>query len=133
MIRPLTIALLTAGLAGCASLPSGGRNTVRFITEPPGAVARTSIGQSCTTPCALSISRLDPFSVTFELAGHEPVTVNVLSTEPPSEGLRTNVGGMGVRVGLSDGTVAGDPGFQFRRVHQPNPVEARLRPIGSAR
>lgn len=117
-------------LASCANLPSGGRNTVRFITEPEGALARTSLGQTCTTPCALSISRLDPFTVTFEKDGFEPVTINVASTEPSAPGVRTNVGGVGVRFGVADtgGAVPGDANFQFRRVHQPNPVEARLRP-----
>lgn len=131
-MRIVAAALAAMLLTACAGLPSGGRNTVRFVTEPAGALATTSLGPSCTTPCALSISRLDDFSVTFTLAGHEPRTVNVVSIEPRlSGGVRTEIGGMGVRVGLVNQSSMQDPTGQFRREHTPNPVEAALRPAGA--
>jgi hypothetical protein len=46
--------------------------TVRFESEPPGADAKTSIGQSCRTPCALALPGNKPFDVTFTLAGFQP-------------------------------------------------------------
>jgi hypothetical protein len=46
--------------------------TVRFESEPPGAEAKTSIGQSCRTPCALALPGDKPFDVTFTLAGYQP-------------------------------------------------------------
>lgn len=131
-MRIALLVLAALPLAACANLPSGGRNTVRFISEPEGALATTSLGPSCTTPCRLSISRLEEFSVTFTLDGHEPRTVNVVSREPAlSGGVRTEVGGIGVRVGLINQSSMQDPTGQFRREHTPNPVEVVLRPVGA--
>ena len=47
-------------------------DTVRFESEPPGAVAKISTGQSCTTPCALALPGGKPFDVTFTLNGYQP-------------------------------------------------------------
>ena len=131
-MRSAFLALLAVSVAGCANLPSGGRSTVRFISEPAGAVATTSLGPSCTTPCALAISRLDEFSVTFTLDGHQPRTVHVVSVEPRlSGGLRTEVGGIGVNVGLVNQSGMQDPTGQFRREHTPNPVSVIMQPLGA--
>ena len=45
--------------------------TVRFESEPPGADAKTSLGKSCRTPCALALPGGKPFDVTFTLAGFQ--------------------------------------------------------------
>src|SRR5471032_982769 len=57
-------------------------DTVRFESEPPGAEAKVSGGQSCRTPCALALSVNSPVTVTFTLNGYlpesesiEPITV----------------------------------------------------------
>jgi hypothetical protein len=47
-------------------------DTIRFESEPPGADARTSTGQSCRTPCALALPGDKPFDVTFTLNGFQP-------------------------------------------------------------
>jgi hypothetical protein len=41
--------------------------TLAIETEPPGAEAKTSIGQSCRTPCQLSVQPGSEFSVTLAL------------------------------------------------------------------
>jgi hypothetical protein len=46
--------------------------TVRFESEPPGADAKTSTGQSCRTPCALALPGNNAFDVTYTLAGFQP-------------------------------------------------------------
>src|ERR1044072_1215782 len=48
--------------------------TMQFESEPAGAEARTSIGQSCRTPCSIAVSA-NEFTVTFTLPGHQPQTV----------------------------------------------------------
>ena len=48
--------------------------TVRFESEPPGAEAKTSNGQSCRTPCALALPAAGPLTVTFTLTGYLPET-----------------------------------------------------------
>jgi len=46
-------------------------------SEPAGAEARTSLGQSCRTPCQLSVQPGSEFSVTLALSGYQPQTVSV--------------------------------------------------------
>lgn len=49
-------------------------DTVRFESEPPGAEAKTSNGQTCRTPCALALPTNAPLTVTFTLTGYQPET-----------------------------------------------------------
>jgi soluble lytic murein transglycosylase-like protein len=51
--------------------------TVRFESQPPGAEAKTSTGQSCRTPCALALPTEKPFTVTYTLTGFQPQTENI--------------------------------------------------------
>jgi hypothetical protein len=44
---------------------------VRFESEPAGAEVKTPSGQSCRTPCELTIQVAPELSVTFALAGCE--------------------------------------------------------------
>jgi hypothetical protein len=54
--------------------PAPMMDTVRFESEPPGAEAKTSNGQTCRTPCALALPTAGPLTVTFTLAGYQPET-----------------------------------------------------------
>jgi hypothetical protein len=45
---------------------------VRFESEPSGAEAKTTSGQSCRTPCSLSLPASAATTVTFNLAGYQP-------------------------------------------------------------
>ena len=47
-------------------------DNVRFESEPPGADAKTSNGQTCKTPCSLSLPTEGPLTVTFSLNGYQP-------------------------------------------------------------
>lgn len=49
---------------------------MQFESEPAGAEARTSTGQSCRTPCSIAATASE-FSVTFTLPGYQPQTVPV--------------------------------------------------------
>jgi hypothetical protein len=62
--------------------PSPMMDTVRFESEPPGAEAKTSNGQSCRTPCALALPVNSPLTVTFTLNGYQPDSERI---EPTSE------------------------------------------------
>lgn len=57
--------------------------TLTIESEPPGAEAKTSLGQSCLTPCQLSVQPGSEFSVTLALRGYQPQTVSV---RPEAEG-----------------------------------------------
>lgn len=90
------IAIVSGGLAlaACSSTPDWASldalrpapavDTVRFESEPPGAEAKTSNGQSCRTPCALPLPTNAPLGVTFTLNGYQPAAENI---EPVSTGL----------------------------------------------
>src|SRR4029077_2328565 len=51
--------------------------TLDIESEPPGAEAKTSIGQHCRTPCQLAVQPGREFSVTLALSGYQPQTVSV--------------------------------------------------------
>ena|SRR6185369_8800250 len=84
MYRVMTIAFSALALAACSSTPDWlsldglkpgpSTDTVRFESEPPGAEAKTSSGQTCRTPCALALEVNTPVTVTFSLAGFQSET-----------------------------------------------------------
>jgi hypothetical protein len=92
MRRALLITASSLSLAACSgfSLPSFDlpmfqspppAATVEFESEPPGAEVKTTTGQTCRTPCSLSVTARDQ-TATFTLAGYQPQTVPMrLSTE----------------------------------------------------
>src|SRR5438309_2664099 len=51
--------------------------TLTIESEPPGAEAKTSLGQSCRTPCQLPVQPGSEFSVTLALSGYQPQTMAV--------------------------------------------------------
>jgi hypothetical protein len=84
MRRAVAIAAVGLSMAGCSGMPElpslslGGpaATTVQFESEPSGAEARTSTGQTCRTPCAQAIASND-FTVTFTLNGYQTQTIPV--------------------------------------------------------
>jgi hypothetical protein len=89
MKRVFTIAACGLSLAGCSSLPNwmqfetpgfmkSAPSTIsmQFESEPAGAEARTSTGQTCRTPCSLTVAA-NEFTVSFALPGYQPQTVPV--------------------------------------------------------
>lgn len=87
MHRVLLIVVGALVLAGCSSTPDWMNmdalkpapmmDTVRFESEPPGAEAKTSTGQTCRTPCALALPINAPMSVTFSLNGYHPESESI--------------------------------------------------------
>jgi len=55
---------------------------LRIESEPPGADAKTSLGQSCRTPCELTVQAGGELSVTLALNGYQPQTVSVRPEVP---------------------------------------------------
>jgi hypothetical protein len=72
-------------LAACSmSMPSfdffkSGPSTevLRIESEPPGADARTSQGQTCRTPCELAVPTEGELAVTVQMTGYQPQTLPV--------------------------------------------------------
>jgi hypothetical protein len=96
-IMSRVIAIVACGftLAACSSISMSSLNFVkstpssealRIESEPPGAEARTSSGQSCRTPCELAVQASGEVSVTLALNGFQPQTVSVRPEAPaPAE------------------------------------------------
>src|ERR1700676_5315349 len=72
-------------LAACSmSMPSfdffkstPATEVLRIESEPPGADARTSQGQTCRTPCELTVPTENELAVTVQMAGFQPQTLPV--------------------------------------------------------
>jgi hypothetical protein len=80
MYRVIAISVGALLLAGCSSSssfldglkPGPSVDNVRFESEPPGADVKAPNGQTCKTPCALSLPTDGPMTVTFSLNGYQP-------------------------------------------------------------
>ena len=72
--------------------PGPSLDTVSLESEPPGADAKASNGQSCRTPCALALPVDAASSVTFTLNGYQPETerLEVIQTTGEPTRLRPN-------------------------------------------
>jgi hypothetical protein len=102
MYRVLAIAGGALALAACSSssdwasldaFKSGpSLDTVSLESEPPGAEAKASNGQTCRTPCALALPVDAASSVTFTLNGYQPETerLEVIQTAGDPPRLRPN-------------------------------------------
>jgi hypothetical protein len=97
MYRAFAIIGCAFALAACSSssdwasldaFKSGASlDTVSLESEPPGAEAKASNGQTCRTPCALALPVDANSSVTFTLNGYQPETERLeaitATGEPP--------------------------------------------------
>jgi hypothetical protein len=90
MYRVFAIVVGALALGACSSTPEFGNlasldlfksgptmDTVRFESEPPGAEAKASNGQTCRTPCALALPAEQPMTITFALTGYETQTQQI--------------------------------------------------------
>ena len=90
------IAVMACGfsLAACsASLPSLSfmkssppMEALRIESDPPGAEAKISSGQSCRTPCELTVDAAGELAVTLALVGYQPQTISVRPAAPGPQG-----------------------------------------------
>jgi hypothetical protein len=117
MKRTVAIAACGLSLAGCAGMPSmpsfsfgsPAATTIQFESEPAGAEAKVSTGQTCRTPCAQAIAA-NEFTVTFSLNGYQPQTIPV-------------------RIAASQEPIDPNTGMVPAPRMVPNPVFAELQPV----
>jgi hypothetical protein len=115
MYRVIAIAVAGLSLAGCSSFSMDYFKSapptmqVQIESTPPGADARTSLGQSCKTPCSVALPVPDSggFTVSYAMPRFQPATVPVQVVRVPGDL-------------LTPGTAKTDP----------NPVVAELQPAG---
>lgn len=104
-----TLILLT--FVGCATMIRGTHESLQLSSNPEGALAQLSDGESCTTPCAINLARDTSVSVNFTKDGCDNQVVSVF----PS------LAGAGVILG---GVIDYGTGAVYNL--QPNPVVAGL-------
>lgn len=90
-MRIIVVVAAGLGLAGCSSfsMPDMFKSTppsatIQLESLPAGAEARASSGETCKTPCSLSVAAAENFSVTFSLPKYQPETVPVQIIRDPS-------------------------------------------------
>jgi|SRR5271166_666818 len=108
MTRVIAVVACGFTVAACSAMPSldflkssPPTAALRFESEPPGAEVKAS-GQTCHTPCELTVQVTPELPATFALKGYQPQTISV----------RSETGGV----------------FSAPRL-TPNPVHADLRPV----
>jgi hypothetical protein len=111
--------------AGCATMTRGTSEQLQINSDPPNAMATTSTGQSCRTPCAIEVPRKEEFSVVIAKAGYQNQMIEV----------KTQVGGAG-GAGLAGSAVLGglagiaiDAAAGGAMEHVPNPIGVQLIPL----
>ena len=93
MSRVIAIVACGLSVAACsASMPSldflkssPQTEALAIESEPPGAEAKASTGQSCRTPCQLTVQPGGELSVTLALNGYQPQTVSIRESEATSK------------------------------------------------
>jgi hypothetical protein len=106
LVAATTVAIMGFALAGCASvMPSmpgwmtpnwmsskssgSPMQSLRFESDPPAAQVRTAQGQTCNTPCELTL-RSEIQSVSIAKKGFVPQTVQVSVGDPPKHSFWEN-------------------------------------------
>ncbi len=115
MLRVIALAAAGLSLAGCSSFSTDYFKSapptmqVQIESNPPGADARTSLGQSCKTPCSVTLPVPDGggFTVSYAMPRFQPANIPVQVVKVPGDL-------------FTSGTAKTDP----------NPVVAELQPAG---
>jgi hypothetical protein len=76
-MRTIIALALMAALGGCATVTRGTSDQIQILSEPSGAHVRTSLSQSCETPCTLQVSRKDEFTVDISKEGYNTASIPV--------------------------------------------------------
>ncbi|MBY0611760.1 MAG: translation initiation factor 2 [Beijerinckiaceae bacterium] len=125
-IKHAVVCAAFLALGGCATVTRSTVNQIQITSEPSGAAVRTSLSQSCQTPCTLTVNRKDEFTVSFHLDGYrdQDIAVKTQIASAGAAGFAGNVIAGGI-VGMGVDAVTGATLEQV-----PNPVHAIMQRIG---
>lgn len=117
------LAASSLGLGGCATVINGTSQDYEMKSEPAGANVSLSNGQSCTTPCKISLKRRNDLSATVEKDGYKTETVFIQS----------RTGGAGLGNILLGGVIGAgvDASNGSMNSLYPRPLYVKLAPSGS--
>jgi uncharacterized protein YceK len=124
----LVLAVFPVVLSGCSTVTRGTTAQLQIESEPSGASVTTSLHHQCTTPCTITVSRKDEFTVIFKREGYKEQSVFVKTILAPAgvAGFAGNVlvgGVVGMGVDAATGATL---------MHSPDPVKVVLEKAGSA-
>lgn len=69
------------GIDSFSFTPAPKMVSLNLESSPAGALATTSAGPSCTTPCTVNVAAVEGLSVAFTLDKYQPATVPVQVTD----------------------------------------------------
>lgn len=72
--------LLMLSLCSCATMIRGTEQSLSITSDPDGATAKLSSGQSCVTPCQVSLKRNQSLMIKYEKEGCEAESLSVFPT-----------------------------------------------------
>lgn len=122
------IVICAVATSGCATITRGSKDFFHIESEPTGATVALSNGLNCVTPCAMELPRKRPFTASFSLEGHKPLTAEVV----PKQAAAGTAGMAGnVLIGGLIGIVADSTSGAMKDLY-PNPLVANLAPMDSA-
>jgi len=110
--------------------PGPSLDTVSLESEPPGAEAKASNGQTCRTPCALALPVDAASSVTFTLNGYQPETERLEVIQTTGEPTRLRPNPVVVELSPAAPSTAKKPAKKppAKRAAQPRPAAATPAP-----
>ena len=73
------VAVASVTLGGCATVINGTSQDVKFESLPAGAAVKLTGGQSCITPCEVSLKRRHDLRADFSKSGYKPAYVLIQS------------------------------------------------------
>ena len=117
--------LLLGSYSGCATITRGTSEAYLIISDPPGASAHLSTGQTCITPCTLPLKRNSSFSIRLEKNGFESTEIQV-TNQSCEEGNMALAGDMIMLGGLLWAGI--DKISGATRNLTPNPCDVKLVP-----
>ena len=121
----IAAAAFALSAAACATVTRGTTNQVQLISEPAGAEVKTSLGQTCTTPCTVEVNRKSEFVAVFSKDGYQDASIPV-QTRVAGSGAAGFAGN--VIIGGVVGMVA-DAATGATLEHYPNPVSVTLEAV----
>jgi len=78
VFRAAVLALLLATLSGCATIFRGNKQTIKMVTDPPGAHVMLD-GKPYTTPLTVALKRNKPHVVTITKEGYQGLRFNLMA------------------------------------------------------
>jgi hypothetical protein len=139
MSRVIAVIACCFMLAACsATMPSldfarsaPQAESLAIESDPPGAEAKSTLGESCRTPCQLSVQPGSEFSVTLALSGYQPQTVSV---RPEAQGTSAapRLAPNPVKVSLQAVTTSKKPMAKKKKPVATAARPAARRPVASA-